>query len=111
MVLDELIWAVPAELKGLTTVSTPGTEATLDNMAFARFSMAGVANVPPFASMTIWSASPEAEGKLVLRMLSARVDSVFGIWNLLEYAVFAVMSAPRKRIRATNHRARTSLRW
>src|SRR5580658_1024981 len=89
----------------------PGSAATFFSIDFALSAIAGVANVPCLASITIWSASPDADEKFAFKILRARVDSVFGIWNLLEYAVFAPMSAPKNAMKAMSHNARTSLRW
>ena len=110
IVLDLLTCALPAALKGLTTEVIPGSFATLASIAVTSEATPGESNVPLLASSTISSDSPDAAGKLVFKMLSARAESVFGSWNWLEYVGLAATSAARNAMTATSHSVRTSLR-
>ena len=53
VVLDLFICALPAALKGLATVVTPGSFATLASIVFASAATAGESSVPCLACSTI----------------------------------------------------------
>ena len=74
-----LICAAPPLEEGLVTDSMPGTLATLVKAAVTAAFTAGDSTViRAVVSMTIWSASPDADGKFLVRSVTAFWESVLG---------------------------------